>query len=102
MKIKFWDNIENADTAIMDSSKVLINDEKIFIHFVYPIGREVMIMFESKTGFTKRDIFNCVRIGYEQIYDNADFYEVWGHSIDDLYLEGCTYKKGVLRLSMGS
>jgi hypothetical protein len=102
MKIRFFCSIEHTNTEEIDNTKIVIDSEKIFIHFQYPITREVIIMFESVDGFTKRDVFNSIKQGYRHIYkkENSEFYGVWGYALDDLYLEGCTYKCGALKLSV--
>jgi len=70
-----------------------------------------MFDYENKGGFTRIDLFRCIYEGYKKIYDEEEQevgdlgiyenlynrkesdgkYGIWGHYLDDLFLEGVFY-----------
>lgn len=83
--------------------QIVIKDTKINIQFDYPCNPSIFT-FKSKKGFSLYKIAMCIAEGYNKIYANESKYETWGHSMDDLALEGFYYneKKNLITLSMGS
>ncbi len=87
---------------IIDGEQVVILDKEIIIQFDYPLNKEVYFMYENESGFTRLDLFQCIFEGYKKIYDGT--YEIWGHSLGELYLEGVWYfrRERTLHLRIGS
>ena len=99
--------VEEFRNRIIDPDELLIKEEKITILFTYPLSIKVKFEFENKGGFTRLDLFRCIYEGYKKIYDEEEEevgdpgtydrlynrrksngkYGIWGHYIDDLFLE---------------
>ncbi len=92
---------------------------KIAIEFDYPIRKPAVMEFESENGFMLLDLYRCIYDGYRKIYASEEDpetngillnrasssgpYEIWGHYIDDLFLEGITeIAPGHFSLQIGS
>lgn len=109
---------ENIRTNLVEGDKIIIPDERITIHFTYPLDNPVNFEYThytgTSTGFSRYDIFRCIYEGYTKIYkeeletgkleskesipkynrpSSNGKYGIWGHYIDDLVIEGITYKK---------
>ncbi|MFW9822714.1 MAG: hypothetical protein ACFFE4_07260 [Candidatus Thorarchaeota archaeon] len=108
---------------IIDPDEVLIHDEKIEIRFTYPLSEEVLLEYEQNGGFSRKLLFRIIYEEYRKIYDEEEQvgdpgiyenlynrresegpYGIWGHYLDDLYLEIIRYdpKKKVVNLDIGS
>ena len=87
---------------IIDGEQVVIHDKEIKIQFDYPLNKNVYFEYKNESGFTRIDLFRYILEGYKKIYDGP--YEIWGHSLAELYLEGLWYVKSerTLRLHIGS
>jgi hypothetical protein len=94
---------------------VHVGEKTINIQFDYPLSTEVQLPFNHPRGesnWTRRDIYDAIRKGYNEIYDQEEFaidsdkpapYGIWGHCIYDLVIEEVAMnKKGILELSIGS
>ena len=81
---------------VIDPDDKITSEEKISITFTYPLTNEVTLTFENKGGFTRLDMFRVIYEGYVKIYEDALTqekaynrpYEIWGHDITDLFIEG--------------
>lgn len=111
--------VEFGEVSIIDAAKLATKRKQIAIKFDYPLNNPIELTFKSKNGFTLGDLFCCIYTGYKKIYrEEGDApmipgmynrqtsngkYGIWGHVIDDLYLEGATeVKPGKFELSIGS
>jgi hypothetical protein len=81
---------------------LVIPDDEIEIEFDYPMNTRARFSFVNHGGFTRREVFECIKDGYNAIYAEPSRYGIWGHGIIDLCVEGCEYDSGVLKLTMGS
>jgi hypothetical protein len=109
---------------VVDNKK-LTEREEIEIIFSYPLKKPTSMKFSFKGGFTLEKFWECVYMGYLVIYNEEPEpehehgdgitvgllnrpetdgkYGIWGHDIDDLFLEGyAEVKPGVFELAMGS
>jgi hypothetical protein len=110
----------NHQKMIVDTS------ESIFISFEYPLSRGVDLEFRNaKRPWRLEDLLDCVAEGYVKIYDEEDAtrtlpaqapldsilvnrprtdgkYGIWGHILNDLYIEGIYKEEGIWHLQMGS
>lgn len=97
--------------------------ERITIEFDYPLGQATTREFFHQGGFTCYDFFQAVHEGYVKIYAEEEAavgdpgviggmfnrsvshgpHGIWGHYIDDLFLEGFRETQpGHFKLSIGS
>jgi hypothetical protein len=74
--------------VIPDYDVVITPEPTIQIEFDYPIRTPVLFEFTHEGGFTVKDILLAVKDGYKRIYADAEKYDIWGHALDDLILEG--------------
>ena len=104
---------------------VVIPNTTISIFFEYPLSHPATFEYSSETGFTRRKILECVYQGYKKIYDEENEtgvkeskdkvpienrprsngkYGIWGHYIDQLFIEHLEFnvKTSLLKLGMGS
>lgn len=99
--------VEEVRNRLVEPDELIIKEEKITILFTYPLSVKVKFEFENKDGFTRLDLFRCIYEGYKKIYDEEEEevgdpgtydrlynrgkshgkYGIWGHYMDDLYLE---------------
>lgn len=110
---------------VVDQDEIVTKKNLIRIRFEYPLCNPVAFEFKSPTGngFTRLEFFKAVFDGYTQIYkteekDDKDpgmisgmtnrapsegRYGIWGHIIEDLYLEGIIDEgQGNFSLAIGS
>lgn len=108
---------------LIKPDEVVITETKINIKFEYPLTNPVTLSFVNPGGFTRFDFFRCVYEGYLNIYkeeESADEdpgmvpgmlnrarsdgpHGIWGHVIEDLFLEGVEDKgDGNFELFIGS
>lgn len=97
--------------------------DKIQIRFDYPLSHQVTLAFSNPDGFTRMDFFRAVYDGYVTIYaaetavagnpglipgmlnrnTSKGPYGIWGHCMEDLFLEGFReIDPGVFELTIGS
>lgn len=116
---------------LFDAKTIVIKEPKISIIFDYPFGEEFKFEFQTDTreGFTREYLIDCICGQYRKMYDEENAackvstveerigkgglmnrektegpYGIWGHDIDDLYLERITYdeRKKTVSLGVGS
>lgn len=93
---------------LIEPDEVITTETKINIKFEYPLRNSVTLSFVNPDGFTKFDFFSCVYEGYLSIYEEEEStdkdpgmipgmlnrgrsngpYGIWGHVMEDLFLEG--------------
>ncbi len=98
----------------------IIGDENITIEFTYPLSLNVEFEFNNKGGFTRMDLWRCIYEGYKRIYDEEESdaddpgnapnllnrgisqgrYGIWGHYIDELWIERIFYDARSKRITM--
>lgn len=110
---------EFGEVELVDAKKPVTKRKQITIQFDYPLHKPTSLVFKSKRGFTLKDLFRCVYVGYNKIYREEGVapmipgmynrqtsngkYGIWGHIMEDLYLEGMReVKPGKFELSIGS
>lgn len=82
---------------------VVTAEPDIKIRFDYPIKEIVEFEFHHDDGFTVKDIVVAVEVGYKRIYDDEEKYGVWGHDMEDLFLESIeTATPTLIVLGVGS
>jgi hypothetical protein len=104
---------------------VITKATRIQIIFDYPLNKPVTLEFENEGGFRRVDLMRVIHEGYTKLYAEAreaasggytEFLDGdtrvlrpakpsnwWGHTIEDLYLEGAEeIQPGVFTLAMGS
>lgn len=112
-----------CDDELIDPDTIVISRDKITITFSYPLERETKLTFTNPGGFSRYDFFRCVYEGYKNIYAQEEAvagnpgnipgmlnrarsdgpYGIWGHVMEDLFLEGITDKgDGNYELVIGS
>lgn len=75
--------------------------ETLSINIDYPIRGTVQI--KVKQASSLHDILLPVSKAYEQIYQRAKEFGVWGHSINDLFFERVSINEdGTCEISIGS
>lgn len=99
---------EATQATLIDGDEIVVEASSITIVFSYPLSREVEFTFENNRPYTRKDFWRVVYEGYKRIYREEDDaegstdnlpgmlnrgfsegpYGIWGHHIDDLYLEG--------------
>lgn len=115
---------EELRNRIINPDEIIIPDEKITLRITYPLSVEVLHEYEQKGGFSRKDLFRRIYEVYKKIYDEEekqvgdpgtyeslynrresnDPYGIWGHHLDDLYLELIRYspKTRIVNLAIGS
>lgn len=122
---RIYDNCHRVISKnIKASKKIIIKDENINIEFDYPLSNVVKFNFSKSGGFSIYDIIKYICSGYERIYREEEEevgnpghipgmfnrmasngpYGIWGHDINDLFIEAIDYdkKKKLITLSIGS
>lgn len=128
--ISDWSN-DKSFFNLNNSADIVIPNKKVKIVFDYPFSQEFIFEFTSDTeeGFTREYLIDCICLQYKKMYDeeNASVevssieermkkggllnreqtdgkYGIWGHDIEDLYLEGIKYDENnnIVILSIGS
>lgn len=115
---------EELRNRIINPDEIIIPDEKITLRITYPLSVEVLYEYEQKGGFSRKDLFQIIYKEYKKIYDEEEEqagdpgtyerlynrresngpYGIWGHYLDDLYLEFIRYdpKTKIVNLAIGS
>lgn len=112
---------ENKGCRIAGEDRLVTPLERILIYFEYPVNNPINLEFQQAGGFKLSDIWRCVYQGYEKIYveepepepdpswtllnrpNTYGKYGIWGHTMEQLYLEGFVEKEpGLFYLLMGS
>ena len=96
----------NLDAIWKGNFKDLPPNQNYQLIIDYPI-HGVPIKFNIKTGKKGINLFRLLSIigeKYQYIYDHETDYNIYGHDIYDLQLEGITvnHKKKIIELSVGS
>lgn len=111
------------DDELVQPYTIVITHDEITISFDYPLSNPTRMTFTNPGGFTRFDFFRCVYEGYKKIYEQEEAADgdpgmipgmlnrasnngphgIWGHVMEDLYLEG-VYDEGDgnYRLAIGS
>lgn len=109
----------NIVDNLIDPDKLITPSKDIKIRFDYPLSRPVVLSFSNPDGFTRKQLFEAIYAGYKHIYDLEDDpgyiegtfnrassegpYGIWGHYMDDLFIEGVLKKTdSYFALVMGS
>ncbi|MFW9873540.1 MAG: hypothetical protein ACFFG0_10585, partial [Candidatus Thorarchaeota archaeon] len=102
---------EYLRNRIINPDEIIIPDEKITLRITYPLSVEVLCEREQKGGFSRKDIFQWIYEEYKKIYKIEEEkagdpgiykmlynrkksegpYGIWGHYLEDLYLEFIRY-----------
>jgi hypothetical protein len=111
------DLMGNDEKMIVDISK------KISVRFDYPLSRPVWMEFTGKNPWRLSDLIDAIGEGYEKIYDEEDEtrtkdtisrgtlvnrpetdgkHGIWGHVLNDLYIERAYSRNGKWYLYIGS
>lgn len=115
---------EYLRNRIINPDEIIIPDEKITLRINYPLSVEVIREREQKGGFSRKDLFEWIYKAYKKIYEEEEGqvgdpgtyemlynrkesdgpYGIWGHFLDDLYLEFIRYdsKTKTVHLAIGS
>ena len=112
-----------VQSTLIDGDEIVADSPEITIVFNYPLKHKFEFEFENDGSFTRKDFWRAVYEGYFKIYEEEDAvvgstgnipgmlnrsvrkgpYGIWGHHIDDLYLEGVReISSNKFELSMGS
>ena len=112
-----------AQSTLIDGDEIVADSPEITIVFNYPLKHKFEFEFTNDNNFTRKDFWRVVYEGYLRIYEEEDVavgstgnipglfnratsngpYGIWGHHIDDLYLEGVReVSTNKFELSMGS
>jgi hypothetical protein len=109
----------NSERMIVDTS------EYIFISFEYPLSQGLDLPFNGKKPWRLCDLIDAICQGYVKIYDEEDEtrtlpaqspldsvlvnrpktdgkHGIWGHDLNDLYIEGVHKEEGIWHLDIGS
>ena len=116
-------NDPTVQATLIDGDEVVVESSKITIVFNYPLKSKFELKFTNNGNFTRKNFWRAVYEGYLKIYGEEDIavgttdnipgmlnravsegpYGIWGHHIDDLYLEGVReVSTNKFELSMGS
>jgi hypothetical protein len=130
---ELWADSKNeGDGSFLNANDVVIPDKNIVLQISYPLSGGFDFPLESKNGFTRKQLVDCIVKTYKTIYaeeeatvqeqpvveekDRATMdimlnrnqtdgkYGIWGHDFGDLWLEGIRYDadKKVVSLAIGS
>lgn len=112
-----------VQSTLIDGDEIVTDSPEITIVFSYPLKSKFELKFTNDGNFTRKDFWRAVYEGYLKIYGEEDTavgptdnipgmcnrapsegpYGIWGHHIDDLYLEGVReISSNKFELSMGS
>lgn len=118
-----FNNRIETDAKVEQPDAVFDNASTIEVEFEYPLAKPARVIFKAANGFSRQTFFNEVRETYRHIYKQEALttkiapdmlpglgnrnttdgkYGIWGHVLDDLYLEGAQKRDGVWHLGMGS
>jgi hypothetical protein len=112
---------------LKDNSEMMIVDtnETIKIKFEYPLSQPVVLEFYGKGPWRLQYLIDAVAKGYVEIYDEEDEtrtlpaqapmdsilvnrpqtdgkHGIWGHILNDLYIESMHKEDGIWHLDIGS
>ena len=109
---------------IINPDEVVIEAETIHVTFRYPLSVEVVFDYTNDGGFTRKGLYRCIYEGYKKIFDEEEQevgdpgiyerlynrrrsegkYGIWGHYMDDLWLEIIFYDpiNNLVTLAIGS
>ncbi len=126
---EMWQNSEGSGGNFLRPDEIVINDPEIKIEFDYPLKTKFTFNFKNDKGFTRKQLVNHIVETYKLIYREEEEtiqnqkiippkergpmlnrnetdgkYGIFGHDIEDLWLEGMTYDKDrlLVTLSIGS
>ena len=114
--VSAYENEVDRD-QLRNPNEIVIEDEKIWIEFTYPLSVRVEFEYNNKGGFSRLDLWRCIYEGYKRIYDEEEAdagnapnlmnrarsggrYGIWGHYMSNLYLEWITYDDLTKTISM--
>jgi hypothetical protein len=117
-----WPDIEAGKLILQAAEEVLTPLTSLTLHITYPLSNNVDVKIENPSGFTRRALVEAIYEAYRTIYDEEGEapekpegsllqnrptthgkYGIWGHDIDDLFLEGAMIKSdGMVELFIGS
>lgn len=127
-----WIDHESGKGQFLRPDEIVIKNADIKIEFDYPLSNPAFFSFHSDNGFTRRQLVNLIVDTYKKIYEEEDSstvevapttieermakgglinrnqtdgkYGIWGHDIEDLWLEGIHYDpiKKLVTLDIGS
>lgn len=87
--------LANPDTLV-------VNEHSIRIDYTYPLHNPTNFNHENNHGFTRLQLFQLIGADYQKIYQEPTRHGIWGHTLEDLFLEGVELNGNVLSLGMGS
>ena len=117
--------IDNEITPIENPDEIVIKDENIKIIFDYPMRLEAVFDFHHPGGFSRMHLIRFIKDTYRKIYDEEEKtttmqvlpinqrkrllnrnetngkYCIYGHDIDDLYIESIHYDPEFSIVSLG-
>jgi len=103
MSFKSNFHISDFQEELASINKRMTSLETICIRFDYPLSKRVLMKFTHAGGFTRKDFYQAVYEGYTRIYEEPEKHGIWGHAMEDLYLEGVEEAApGKYRLIVGS
>lgn len=70
-----------------DKNLILEKNKEFNLVIDYPIEIPVHFKFKTKNGMTFNQLINKIKNYYELIYKKPKKYKIWGHVIDDLWIE---------------
>ena len=110
----------NSETNVINPNKKITKSKKIMIYFNYPLTNPTILTFKNNKGFSRMDIFKAIYEGYTHIYNleektcgptgnipgnrklSIGQFGIWGHHIDQLFIEGFDIDNENIKLHMGS
>jgi len=115
---------EEVKEALIDGDEIITQSSVIQIKFEYPLHNSTTLTFTNEgKPFTRKCFWQAIFDGYTRIYREEDEaagptgtipgmynretsvgpYGIWGHIIEDLFIEGVVEKKkNFFTLQMGS
>lgn len=88
---------------LLDPDKIVIRRQLIVIVIDHPLDdAEVNATVRCPNGLTRLQLFKHIRTEYRRIYRAPKKNRIWGHGIDDLWLEGAKLRGPWLHLFIGS
>lgn len=87
---------------IINPDEVVIPDQEFSLQLSYPLNGVYTFHCCLNGPMTRLAVFNIISKWYHHIYESPALFGVWGHVIDDLVIEQCTYEDSTLTLYVGS